>query len=167
MGKCRRCRWRIRSHSGSSERSPDLNARQQPGRLSCHPFQHVPKAQRAVAIAAQFSVAPEVLPAKDRWRHLTADISEWRYPSLEGSFNTTTAYFTLNGGGLKERQHWRRFPRAENAKHYIFPRFRHRLARKLKGRGELSAVIDHLLSGPLDVCLTESGATTLGVRRFG
>ncbi|WP_134682194.1 hypothetical protein [Paracoccus ravus] len=122
-------------------------------------------AERCVAIAAQYSVSPAVLPDERRWRSYRRAITVWQHPSLDGAFNPHTLYTTLNGGFPQDRRHWRRFPDLENARHYVLKGVKHNVAPHLKDKGQLSAVLDHALAGPWNEDLISGGYLSVPARR--
>lgn len=105
------------------------------------------RAARTVAVAAQYSVCPQIIPSEHRWDHFALNIGPWWYPSLLGRFNPVTAYVTLNGSIWQEKRHWSRFPHQPNTQHYVFDSFGHDVAIRLKQAGALSPVLDHAFLG--------------------
>jgi hypothetical protein len=106
----------------------------------------------AIAFCPQYSVHPEEMPDEPRWMEFREQIEEWRVRSLDGAFNDTTRYFTLNGDGQDE-MHWRRLPDLPNCEHILIKGAGHETALYLKGREVLSMVIEATVSGddPLEL----------------
>lgn len=115
-----------------------------------------------IAFAPQYSVHPEVVPTETRWADYRAAISSWRDRSLEGYFNDTTRYFTINGDA--DEIHWSRFPESPNCSHLLLEESGHGPAALLKAHDALNDTIVACLAGssPLESIRSHGlGARTL------
>jgi hypothetical protein len=96
-----------------------------------------------VAIVPQYSVSKQIVPGESRWDKYVDEIKNWRYPSLEGSFQVNTQYYILAGVGGDDDKHLLLFPRCENIINIYFTekQFVHSVAKILKSDGVLYEVI--------------------------
>lgn len=104
----------------------------------------------ALAFAPQFSMHPDIAPDETRWPVARANISSWRYPSLDGHFMPGTRYVTISGATGDQVQ-WRLLPALSNARHYILGDADHSVAAALKRRGVLRDVIAAAFAGSDDL----------------
>ncbi len=89
-------------------------------------------ARTCLALSAQYSADPAVVPEETRWRNWRDRITEFTMPPLEDALSPDTTYFVLHGAAEKERPHVDRFPRRAGFHHYLLPDVGHAVGRRLK-----------------------------------
>jgi hypothetical protein len=97
----------------------------------------------AIAFAPQFSIHKSIVEEEDRFDKYSNKISEWKYLSLDGSFNNQTKYYIFAGAGRLENIHLKLLPTAPNIVTIVFlnPTFDHKVAQQLKNKKILTEVI--------------------------
>lgn len=98
-----------------------------------------------LALSAQYSADPAVVPEETRWREYRDRIARFTCPPLEDVLSPDCTYFVLHGGGRLERPHWSRFPRSINIHHYLVGRAGHGVGRRLKAAGAMEQVTSHAI----------------------
>lgn len=97
-------------------------------------------AKSCLAISAQYSADPKVVPEERRWREYRDRIGSFTRPPLEDTLAAECTYFVLHGGGRVERPHWSRFPVSPNLHHYIIGKVGHGVGKRLKSAGLINRV---------------------------
>lgn len=97
-------------------------------------------AKSCLAISAQVSADPAVVPEERRWREYRDRIARFTCPPLADALSPECTYFVLHGGGRSERPHWSRFPQRPNLHHYLVGRAGHGVGRRLKAAGLIGPV---------------------------
>lgn len=108
-----------------------------------------------LAFAPQFSVHPDVVPWEPRWLPYRAQITDWRYPSLEGQFRPDSRYYVFMGGDKHDMRHAEMFPQLPNLTMTVMPMFDHKVARDLKTLGLLPGIVQHSFAGSFTLDLLE------------
>ncbi len=121
-------------------------------------------ATSALAISAQYSADPALVPEETRWREYRDRIAVFTRPPLEQELSPDCRYFVLHGGGRVERPHWSRFPRQENLHHYLVGRAGHGVGRRLKASGLMRNVARLAIAGR-PVAFRRALAAGLDIRR--
>ena len=111
-----------------------------------------------VAFVPQFSVDADVMPEETRWEIYLNEITKFRYPSLDGHFNTRAKYYLFHSGKEKDRPHWEKIPSAPNIKQFVFQNFGHGAVKHLKAMGLLDSIIGQ--------CFDEIDPTDMLTSRF-
>lgn len=104
-------------------------------------------AQSCLAISAQVSADPTVVPEERRWRGYRDRITVFTCPPLEKVLRPDCRYFVLHGGGKTEKSHWSRFPRAPYLHHYLVGHAGHGVGRRLKAARIMERVSDLAIAG--------------------
>lgn len=104
-------------------------------------------ATTALAISPQYSVHPAIVPMESRWRALRGAIPDWRVREVGPMMTDRVQYFVVQGALSPEMQHWSQMPVAPNVHHYLMPDHAHYVARDLRDRKALHALIDHVITG--------------------
>jgi len=99
------------------------------------------KVEATIALAAQYSVSPDIVPEETRWRAHRSGIKRFRFESLETAFNDTTRYYMFSGGNADEKVHWSRFPDQPNVHNIVLGQRGHHIAQYLKGQNVLSPLV--------------------------
>lgn len=96
--------------------------------------------QRVIAFAPQYSVHPEVMPDEKRWWFFRKQIEKWPHREMNKLPRDPAKVFIFHGDTADERMHWKKFPSAENVKHYIFSGADHNFVLRLKENDTLRKI---------------------------
>lgn len=121
-------------------------------------------AKSCLAISAQVSADPAVVPEERRWREYRDRIAGFTCPPLQDALSPACSYFVLHGGGRLERPHWSRFPQRPNLHHYLVDRAGHGVGRRLKAAG-LIGPVTHCAIAARPVAFRRTLSALGGVRR--
>ena len=96
-----------------------------------------------VSFVPQYSVSKRIIPTENRWDNHVKNIKNWKYESLEGSFDSNTKYYILAGLNNQEKRQLDLFPIQDNVHKIIFEdkKLGHNVAAPLKEMGVLYEVI--------------------------
>lgn len=122
------------------------------------------RAKSCLAISAQYSADPAVVPEEQRWTVYRDRIDTFTRPPLENTLEPDCAYFVLHGGGKVERPHWSRFPVCPNMHHYIIGKVGHGVGKRLKAAGLINRVTECAI-GVRPVAMRRALARGLEFRR--
>ena len=122
------------------------------------------RAKSCLAISAQYSADPDVVPEEVRWKAYRERIGRFTRPPLENTLEPGCTYFVLHGGGKVERPHWSRFPVCPNLHHYIIGKVGHGVGKRLKSAGLINRVTECAI-GVRPVALRRALAGELEFRR--
>lgn len=101
-------------------------------------------------------------PHERRWAGYTDLITDWRFPSLDGAFDSGCRYSTFFTGIAEELVHLVQFPKGPNIHHYVLGGDDHNVGKAMADAGILYPVLTRALNGggpdamPLPV-MTEDG----------
>ncbi len=101
---------------------------------------------RVIAFAPQYSPNPKIVKGDKRWLHFRKAITDWPHPELDTLPAPPARVYIFHGDAALEKLHWRRFPKASNVMHYIFPGSDHAFIRPLHESGAIPQIIDAVLS---------------------
>lgn len=121
-------------------------------------------ARSCLAISAQYSANPALVPEETRWREYRDRIETFTRPPLEQELSPDCTYFVLHGGGKVERPHWSRFPQRPNLHHFLLSRVGHGVGRRLKSSG-LIRQVTRLAIAARPVAFRRALAEGLDIRR--
>ncbi|MDA9190826.1 hypothetical protein N9P07_05240 [Alphaproteobacteria bacterium] len=99
----------------------------------------------SISFVPQFSVKNTIIPNASEFPEYTDRISNWRYPSLDGHFNSNTKYMIFSTDSVREQKHWRKIKNAPNIHKFIFKNTKHSLAMDLKKMGVLYSLIEECI----------------------
>ena len=122
------------------------------------------RAKSCLAISAQYSADPAVVPEEVRWAAYRERIGRFTRPPLADTLEPDCTYFVLHGGGKVERPHWSRFPVCPNLHHYIIGKVGHGVGKRLKSAGLINRVTECAI-GERPVALRRALAGELEFRR--
>ena len=96
-----------------------------------------------VSFVPQYSVSKKIIPTENRWDQYVKKIKNWKYESLEGSFQDNTVYYIISGLGHYDREQVKYFPNQGNIRKVLFlnPIYGHNVAARLKEMGVLYDLI--------------------------
>lgn len=97
-------------------------------------------ANSCLALSAQYSPDPSVVPEEQRWQEYRDRISTFTRPPIDETVSPDCLYFVVHGGSRLERPHWSRFPKAGNMHHYLADRVGHALGKKMKQSGQIKTI---------------------------
>ena len=104
-----------------------------------------------IAFTPQFSVHPEVFPdlGSKTWMQYRNAIDKWVFKSVDEDNlkPSLVREYIFHGGAPLELLHAREFLQKKNRVHLIFKDCNHGVAKFLKERGVLSALIDKCIEG--------------------
>ncbi len=104
-------------------------------------------ATTCLAISAQYSADPAVVPEEVRWREYRERIARFTCPPLEEALSPDCTYYVLHGGGRVERPHWSRFPHRPFIHHYLVDRAGHGIGRRIKSAYAMMPLVRHAIGG--------------------
>jgi len=105
------------------------------------------EAKCALALSAQFSANPKVVPEERRWMDYRSKIDGFTAPALPDTISQSCDYFILHGGGELERPHWSRFPSGPNIHHFLIGKAGHAIGRKLKSMKLMKELTRYAIAG--------------------
>lgn len=88
--------------------------------------------QRVIAFTPQYSVHPDVVPEETRWLFFRKQIKKWPHREMNRLPKDPAKVFIFHGDSEDEKRHWKRYPGADNVKHYIFAGADHSFVGRLK-----------------------------------
>jgi hypothetical protein len=102
-----------------------------------------------VTFVPQYSVSKQIIPDEFRWDRYVNEIREWKYLSLQDSFNPGTRYYIIAGAGGDDDRHLKLFPKSSNIQRIFFTesKFDHDVAKILKEDEVLYDLIYDCFSG--------------------
>ncbi|GAB4285168.1 MAG: hypothetical protein Kow0058_04380 [Roseovarius sp.] len=121
-------------------------------------------ARVCLALSAQYSADPAVVPEEQRWREYRDRIARFTCPPLEAALSPECLYFVLHGGGRVERPHWSRFPSRPNLHHYLVGHAGHGVGRRLKAAGLMTLIAHHAINAR-PVAFRRALAAAVEIRR--
>lgn len=101
--------------------------------------------EKVIAFVPQYSVHKSIVPLETRWSIYTDNIVNWKYVSLENSFNNQTEYHIFYGNDLYDARHKACFPKQNNIIMHDYDGD-HYLVADLKDKGLLYSLISNIVN---------------------
>ncbi len=102
-------------------------------------------ATSCLALSAQYSADPKVVPEEKRWMDYRGKITHFTRPPMKETLSDDCTYFAVHGGSNLEKPHWARFPRADNFHHYLADNVGHAVGKKLKQSGTIKSITQYAI----------------------
>jgi hypothetical protein len=100
---------------------------------------------KVISFVPQYSVHKSIVPRENRWSMYTKRIRDWKYISLEGSFNDKTEYHIFFGNDQSDAVHKKLFPKQENIIMHVYAG-NHYIVKDLKAKGLLYGLISDIVN---------------------
>ncbi len=102
---------------------------------------YLTRIDEVLAFVPQFSAKPSRVPEEDRWLFFRNKIKTWPFEAIERLPTDRCTVTILHGGSPDELVHLNRFPKDQQAKHFVLPDLGHRLAYDLHTAGKLARIV--------------------------
>lgn len=100
-----------------------------------------------IALTPQVSVDPEVVPEETRWVKFRNNIETFHFRKIIELPSDRSQITIIHGDSPNELMHALKFPKDENAAHFIVPGGNHALAQTLHKSGDLKPIILYAIAG--------------------
>ena len=100
-----------------------------------------------IALTPQVSVDPQVVPDETRWVKFRNNIETFHFPKIIELPSDRSEITIIHGDTPNELMHALKFPKDENAAHFIVPGGNHALAQSLHKSGDLKPIILYVIAG--------------------
>jgi hypothetical protein len=101
--------------------------------------------KKVISFVPQYSIHKSIVPLETRWSMYTSKIRNWKYISLEGSFNDKTEYHVFYGKDQEDAVHKKLFPKQKNIIMHTYPG-NHYIVKDLKDQGLLYGLIADIVN---------------------